>query len=50
MSDQVKSKGGARDGAGRKPTKEGSGASVYVPNDLLPMVRDMINEYKKDKK
>ena len=49
MSDAVKVKGGKRKGAGRKPTKEGSGESVYVPNDLLLLVREMITEYKSSK-
>ena len=48
MSD-VKPKGGKRENAGRKSTKEGSGASVYVPSELLPIVREMIDSYKLSK-
>ena len=49
MPDSVKVKGGKREGSGRKATKEGSGTSIYVPNDLLPLVREMITDYKSSK-
>ena len=49
MPDSVKVKGGKREGSGRKATKEGSGSTIYVPNDLLPLIREMITEYKSKK-
>ena len=49
MSETKEGKGGKREGSGRKPTKEGSGASVYVPSELLPLVKEMIDSYKLSK-
>ena len=47
---ESKARGGKRDNAGRKATKEGSGKSIYVPSELIPEIEERIEEYKKFRK
>lgn len=38
-------RGGKRSNAGRKATKNGKGKSVYIPNELLETVENLVKNY-----